>query len=255
MKISRFSINDEIFYGKLDQDKVVRLRSLSKEETILELTDDVYCLKDLTQLPPVNPLNIYGVGDNYPRSIHDQSIPIIFKKSSKSIVMNHSEVVLPAGKQVWPEPEIGIVIKKELTGVTEENYAQYILGYILINDVTCIEPGSVSDTHTDDSKNQVGFCPVGSFIQTDFNFLDSDIFSEINNIPYRNGRVKLFKWNISKLLKEVGQKHKLVSGDLIITGCPARLNPEKTFLDQGHTFTSRVEGLGELVTYFKKEQP
>lgn len=254
MKISRFSINDEIFYGKFDQDKVVRLRSLSKEEIILELTGDIYHLNDLTQMPPVNPLNIYGVGDNYPRSSEDLSIPVIFKKSPKSIVINHSKVMLPAGKQVWPEPEIGVVIKKELTGLDEKNFEQYILGYVLINDVTCIAPGASSDTHTDESKNQSGFCPVGSFIQTEFNFQEADINSEINKTPYRNGSADSFKWKLSRLLLEVSLKHALSAGDLVITGCPARLNSNKTFLTQGDVFTARVEGLGELVTHFDKEE-
>lgn len=254
MKISRFSISDEIFYGSIDQDKVTRLRSLSKEEITLELTGDIYHLNDLTQMPPVNPLNIYGVGDNYPRSKDDQSIPVIFKKSPKSIVINHSRVVLPAGKQVWPEPEIGVVIKKELIGLNEKNFEEYILGYVLVNDVTCIAYEADSDTHTDESKNQIGFCPVGSFIQTEFNFQNAEIKSEINKTPYRNGNADFFKWKLSKLLEEVSLKHNLSAGDLIITGCPARLNNTKTFLVQGDVFTARVEGLGELVTHFDKEE-
>lgn len=254
MKISRFSINNEIFYGKFDQDKVVRLSSLSKEEITLELTGDIYHFNDLTQMPPVNPLNIYGVGDNYPRSKDDQSVPVIFRKSPKSIVVNQSKVMLPAGKQVWPEPEIGVVIKKELIGLNEKNFEQYILGYILVNDVTCITSEEKTDTHTDESKNQIGFCPVGSFIQTEFNFQDADINSEINAIPYRNGNTESFKWKLSKLLLEVSLKYEMFPGDLVITGCPARLNNNKTFLTQGDVFTARVEGLGELVTLFDKEE-
>jgi 2-keto-4-pentenoate hydratase/2-oxohepta-3-ene-1,7-dioic acid hydratase in catechol pathway len=254
MKISRFSINDEIFYGNIDQNKVTRLRSLAKEEIGLELTGDIYHLNDLTQMSPVNPLNIYGVGDNYPRSNDDQSIPVIFKKSPNSIVSNYSKVMLPTGKQVWPEPEIGVVIKKELIGLNEKNFEEYILGYVLVNDVTCITPGTDSDTHTDESKNQIGFCPVGSFIQTEFNFQEADISSEINKTSYRNGKADSFKWKLHRLLEEVSLKHNISAGDLIITGCPARLNSHKTFLAKGDVFTARVEGLGELVTHFDKEE-
>lgn len=254
MKISRFSINDEIFYGKIDQDKVIRLRSLSNEDLNLAPSGETYNLCDLIQLLPINPLNIYGIGDNYPRSPKDQSSPVIFKKSPESMVMNDSKVSLPKNKNAWPEPEIGIVIKKELIGLNENNFEQYILGYILVNDVTCISPGFDNDTHNDESKNLKGFFPVGSFIQTEFNFENADIFSEINTTPYRNGSTSNFKWSIGKLLSELSLKYRLASGDMVITGCPARLNSNKTFLAEGDVFTSRVEGLGELVTYFEKEQ-
>jgi 2-keto-4-pentenoate hydratase/2-oxohepta-3-ene-1,7-dioic acid hydratase in catechol pathway len=254
MKISRFSLNDEIFYGRLDQNKVVRLKSLSNKEIALEPTAETYHLNDLIQLLPVNPSKIYGVGDNYPRSQKDQSTPVLFKKSPESMVMNHSKVVLPEGYKVWPEPEIGIVIKKALTGLNQNNFEDYILGFILVNDVTCISLGIENDTHSNESKNQQGFCPVGSFIQTEFNFYGANIYSEINQIPYRNGSSNRFKWTIAKLLDEISYKHNTSPGDLVITGCPARLKIEKTFLTGGDTFTSRVEGLGEMVTFFKKEQ-
>lgn len=252
MKISRFSLNDEIFYGMLDQNKVMRMKS-SKKEITLEPSGETYHLNDLIQLLPVNPLKIYGVGDNYPRSKEDQSTPVLFKKSPNSIVMNHSKVTLPEGREVWPEPEIGIVIKKELTGLNQNNFEDYILGYILVNDVTCITPDGDTDTHSDESKNQPGFCPVGSFIQTEFNFKEADIFSEINKASYRNGSAKYFKWSIGKLLDELSYKYNTSPGDLVITGCPARLTLSKTFLKAGDVFTSRVEGLGELVTSFEKE--
>ena len=253
MKISRFSINEEIFYGKFDQDKVIRLKSSSNQEISLVPTDQTYHLNDLTQILPVNPLNIYGIGDNYPRSKEDCSTPVIFKKSPESIVMNHSRVLLPKEKAVWPEPEIAIVIKKELTGLDKKNFEQYILGYILVNDITCVTPEVETDTHSDESKNQKGFCPVGSFIQTDFDFKNADIFSEINQIPYRNGSAQYFKWSVGKLLYELSLKYNLSSGDMVMTGCPARLKCDKTFLGEGDVFTSRVEGLGELVTYFEKD--
>jgi 2-keto-4-pentenoate hydratase/2-oxohepta-3-ene-1,7-dioic acid hydratase in catechol pathway len=253
MKISRFSLNDDIFYGMLNQSKVTRLISLSNKEIVLESTGETYHINDLIQLPPVNPSEIYGVGDNYPRSREDQSTPIIFKKSADSIVTNHSTVILPVGKEVWPEPEIGIVLKKALTGLNQDNFENYILGYVLVNDVTCITPGLETDTHSDESKNQPGFCPIGSFIQTEFNFSKADIFSEINKTPYRNGNAKLFKWSIVKLLDEVSYKYNTSPGDLVITGCPARLKLEKTFLRDGDIFTSKVEGLGELITAFEKE--
>ncbi len=254
MKISRFSHNDEIFYGKFDQDKVIRLKSLSENNFNLTPTGETYEIGHLTQMLPVNPQNIYGVGDNYPRSKEDQSIPVIFKKSPRAMVMNFSKVSLPAGKDVWPEPEIGLVIKKELSGLNEDNFGQYILGYILVNDVTCVTSGMESDTHNDESKNQKGFFPVGSFIQTEFDFSNASIFSNINNTAYRNGSAQYFKWSIGKILNELKSKFPLVAGDLIITGCPARLNPDKVFLSSGDVFSSSVEGLGELVTYFEKDQ-
>lgn len=253
MKISRFSLNDEIFYGMLDQNKVTRLVSSSKKEIALGPTGETYHLNDLIQLLPVNPSKIYGVGDNYPRSKDDQTTPVLFKKSADSLVKNYSTVKLPDGKEVWPEPEIGIVIKKALLGLNQENFESYILGYILVNDVTCITPDLENDTHSDESKNQPGFCPVGSFIQTEFNFFAADIFSEINRTPYRNGSAKNFKWSLAKLLDEVSYKYNTSPGDLVITGCPARLNLEKTFLRVGDIFTSKVAGLGELITTFEKE--
>lgn len=252
MKVSRFSINDEVFYGKIDHDKVIRLASCAHDEISLNPTGETYQIDDLKQLLPVNPSNIYGIGDNYPRSKEDRTNPVIFKKSPESMVLNFSKVTLPFGRDVWPEPEIGIVIKKSLLGLNENNFKEYILGYVLVNDVTCVIPNLNTDTHNDESKNQSGFCPVGSFMQTDFNFNDVEILSEINQVPYRNGHSKYFKWSVEKILNELSMNYKLSAGDLIITGCPARLKGEKTFLNQGDVFSSRIEGLGELVTHFEK---
>lgn len=254
MKICRFIFKNKFYWGEWDEDFIRELIFDETSETLFTRGKDLYSLDDIEFQIPVVPKKIIGIGDNYPRTAKDQLIPSLFIKSPESLTKNQSSVSLPDLAQTWPEPEVGIVIKKQCGPKSKIDLTQLILGFIIINDVTCLSSQNPQNSHAHQAKNQPGFLPVGSFIQTNFHPFSAAIKSTLNGLPYRQGSMTKMKWNTEKILKEVLSQHTLQPMDMIICGCPPRVSNEKNYLKDGDIFVGEIQGLGTISTTFKSSQ-
>ncbi len=254
MKICRFRLSSDTWnWGEILGDYVREMKVISHDPLVFEKGEEQHRLANVELLEPSLPTRLVGIGNNFRRKTDDSITPVIFEKPLSSLVRNGSVVNLPRTYNVWGEPEIGIIIKKSCYRLSGFNLSDYVLGYCLINDTTALSQKREHDSHTPEAKGQTGFCQIGSFINTDFDYKSAAISGSIDGKLYRYGKVTNMKWDLTKVLREVSARWELKPLDIIFTGCPERVSPEKTYLKGDEVFIVEVDGLGSLVTNYKRE--
>ena len=104
------------------------------------------------------------------------------------------------------------------------------------------------DHHLARSKSADGFCPVGKFIDLDYQYQNKKIQGYQNNILIREGNTNEMIFSIDKIISWLSSWMTLNPGDIILTGAPKRVC-EKKFLKSGDLYTVRLEGFDELTTH------
>ena len=170
-----------------------------------------------------------------------------FHKSPSSIIGDGDTMVLPdvPASIFEGEAELGLVIGKPATQVSEAGAMDHVFGYVNFIDGSArgLPPATNSFFQM---KSRDSFCPIGPFLVTK---------DEISNpqklaIKLWNNGVLMQDFNsddmahkIPRCISWLSAIHTLVPGDIIATGTNHRgLNP---FLD-GDKIELEVEGLGRL---------
>lgn len=230
------------------------LSAVAREEG-LDLFHDP---KTVTWAPPVTaPRKIICVGLNYRDHAEEQNLkppeePIIFAKFANTL-RGHREIIeLPfISDKVDLEAELGFVIGKKATRISEAEAPEYILGYTIVNDV------SARDLQKKDgqwlrAKSSDGFAPMGPCLVTPDEVPDPmglNIESYLNDFRMQSSNTRNLIFNVYQLTAFISRSITLEPGDIISTGTPGGVgvfrNPPM-FLKDGDVMTIRVEGLGEL---------
>lgn len=247
MRIVRFKTNsNEIHYGWIHQEKVGQIYGDPfGEYRRLEAT---FLLSDLTLLLPCQPGKIIAVGRNYAEHAAEMkselpSYPLLFLKPPSSLITNGEPILLPAqSKRVEHEAELAIVIGKRSKGLTMENAKSAIFGYTIANDVTARDLQAIDKQWTR-AKGFDSFCPMGPWIDTDFDPSDAMISCHVNNALRQMGSTKDMLFKPEQLLVFISSIMTLEPGDVILTGTPAGVGP----LSDGDVVTVHIDGLGTLV--------
>lgn len=251
MKICRFRLKTgQVSWGEMRGERIKPLELVSPDPVIFTSGKGEHELPDCELLLPCDPSQIVGIGDNYRKPGEDLR-PTIFLKPRAALVPHRSVVELPENALVWGEPEIGIVLKKSCEMLDDFEPEDFILGFCLINDTTARFGPDDVDTHTPKAKGQPGFCPMGEYISTDFHYESAEISGLHNGVLYRQGAVSGMQWDLKSILREVSRSHRLRPFDVITTGTPPRVNPERKYLQNGDEFVVKVNGLGELLTRYE----
>lgn len=170
------------------------------------------------------------------------------------------EAVRPGGKidghfdmveRLDYEAELAVVIGKDARGVKEEDAADYVLGYTIINDVSA----RVLQTRHKQwyfGKSLDGFTPMGPWIVTadEFSFPPKlSIQSRVNGELRQDSNTELLIFGVPHIIRELSQGMTLKAGTVIATGTPAGVgmgfNPPR-FLKSGDTVECSIEGIGTL---------
>jgi len=209
-------------------------------------------LGDVCLLSPCLPGKILAVAINFPGIggySPQMSEPLVFIKPS-SCVANPGDMVINPFPDLpwWGEAELGVVIKKKIRNVALENVKEAILGFTIGNDAT-VENIEGRDHHLARSKCPDHFCPIGPWIDTDFDASDCLIEAVQNGEVIRRGRSSQQVWQWPKIISWLSTWITLDPWDVVLTG-----NPPDTvgmrFLSDGDTYTARIEGLGALTNLF-----
>jgi 2-keto-4-pentenoate hydratase/2-oxohepta-3-ene-1,7-dioic acid hydratase in catechol pathway len=190
-------------------------------------------------------VNFPGIGGYYP----EMSEPLVFIKPTTCIA-NPGEIIINPFPDLpwWGEAELGVVIKDRLRNASLEDVHKGIFGFTIANDVT-VENVEGRDHHLARSKCPDSFCPIGPWIDTDFDASDCLIEAIQNNEIIRKGRSSQQVWQWPQIITWLSTWITLEPWDVVVTG-----NPPDTvgmrFLSDGDTYTARIEGLGELTNKF-----
>ena len=272
MKLLRYGAAGAEKPGLLDADG--NIRDLSG--VVSDITSDVIANKlgelsqlDTNSLPTVSGSPRMGapiadisklvcVGLNY--SDHAEETgnpipkePILFMKATTAINGPNDDVMLPKGseKSDW-EVELGIVIGRKASYVSEAEAMNYVAGYTVVNDVSerhyQIER---SGGQWDKGKGCDTFAPIGPWLVTRDEIPDPQnlaMWLEVNGHRYQNGSTKTMIFGVQMLVSYISQFMTLNPGDVIPTGTPPGvgmgLSPQ-VFLKAGDVMRLGIEGLGE----------
>jgi 2-keto-4-pentenoate hydratase/2-oxohepta-3-ene-1,7-dioic acid hydratase in catechol pathway len=203
-------------------------------------------------LAPVTPGKIICVGRNYAAHVKEMNntmpeIPIIFLKPPSSLIGPGDPIVLPPqSSQIDHEAELAIIIGKTARWIQPEESKHYILGYTRANDVTARDLQR-RDGQWTRAKGFDSFCPLGPWIETDFNPADALISCHVNDELRQMVSTKEMIFTIPQLLAFISSVMTLFPGDVVLTGTPAGVGP----IVPGDTLSITIEDIGTLINPVK----
>jgi 2-keto-4-pentenoate hydratase/2-oxohepta-3-ene-1,7-dioic acid hydratase in catechol pathway len=178
----------------------------------------------------IRPGKIVCVGRNYREHAKElgnevPQEPLIFLKPPSSVVWEGEAIMLPlASNRVEHEGEIGVVVGKTLTRVSEADAAYGIRGIVAVNDVTARDLQKTDGQWTR-AKGFDTFCPLGEE-SSKLPDLDSlTVVTRVNGVERQRGKSSEMVFSIPSLLAYISRIMTLEPGDLVATGTPSGVGP------------------------------
>ena len=272
MKLLRYGPKGQEKPGTLDAEG--RIRDLSG--VIADITPDqlhgpaLEALKsiDPTTLPLVEGEPRYGVpvngvrkflaiGLNFADHAAESNLPIpaepvLFTKAITCLNGPNDDVVIPRGseKTDW-EVELGIVIGKPASDVTQAEALDHVAGYVLINDVSERAYQTERGGTWDKGKGCDTFGPVGPWLVTTDEVGDVqnlDMWLDLNGKRMQTGNTKTMIFGVAEIVSYLSEFMTLEPGDLITTGTPPGVGlgqKPPLYLKPGDTVRLGIQKLGE----------
>ncbi len=201
----------------------------------------------LRLLAPCEATKIICVGKNY----YDHAMemgegvpdrPILFLKGPNTVNRPGGEVHAPAFvERLDYEGELALVISRRAKDVKEEDFADYILGYTCLNDVTARDVQK-SDGQWTRGKSMDGFAPIGPILTDEVDGANLHLETRLNGAVVQSSSTTLFMTKIPALLAFITASMTLEPGDVVTTGTPAGIGPMKP----GDVVEVEIEGIGVL---------
>lgn len=204
-------------------------------------------LDSVRLLPPIIPGKIVCVGRNYEDHVREMNnkvpeIPILFLKPPSALIGLGDPILLPPqSSQVDHEAELAVVIGKIARWVKPEEAGEYILGYTIANDVTARDLQR-KDGQWTRAKGFDSFCPLGPWIETEFDPSDAMITCHVNDEMRQMASTKDLIFTVPQLVGFISSVMTLLPGDLILTGTPAGVGP----ILPGDSVSVNINGIGTL---------
>lgn len=248
--IGRFQKADEIFYAKVVDGRLFRLRgdvfgspSFDKKPTPV---------RGMRTLTPVVPSKIIGVGLNYADHARDAGQPLpkeplIWFKAPTALLPDGGKIEIPhPHHRVEYEAELAIVIGRRIRNVTPTAAARYILGYTAAQDIS---DRTIQDCESQwcRAKSFDTFLPLGPYIETKIDPHDLTIQLFQNGQLRQNSNTRQLIFNCYQLVSFISANMTLLPGDVILTGTPGGVGP----IQSGDRLEVRIQGLAPLINSVK----
>jgi 2-keto-4-pentenoate hydratase/2-oxohepta-3-ene-1,7-dioic acid hydratase in catechol pathway len=254
MRIIRFEHEGVVRFGWVLDDKVGLIEG-SPYESFGRAKANI-ALESVKLLPPVLPSKIVCVGRNYvahaqEHDVEVPEVPLLFLKPPSSVIGPREVIVLPPQSQrIEHEAELAVVIGKRGRWLDAEAAKDAILGYTVANDVTARDLQR-RDGQWTRGKGFDTFCPIGPWVETEFDPADAVITCSVNGELRQMGSTRDMVFSVRQLIAYVSSIMTLEAGDLLLTGTPAGVGP----LVDGDAVRINIEGLGELHNSVMAEAP
>jgi len=247
MRIARFSDNGMPKYGVVDGPELAVLSGHPLVDGY-ETSGERVAIKEVKLLSPTLPSKIVCIGMNY--SAHAKEIgqdvpdePLMFFKPNTAVIGPGDQIHLPHQSQkVELEIELAVVIGKLTKNVSVTEAAEHVWGYTVGNDVTARDL-QFSDLQWARSKGFDTFCPIGPWIETEFDAEDQVIESRVNGEVRQKATLADMNFKPLELVSYVSENVTLLPGDVIVTGSPAGISK----IDSGDVIECEIEGVGTLI--------
>jgi 2-keto-4-pentenoate hydratase/2-oxohepta-3-ene-1,7-dioic acid hydratase in catechol pathway len=243
--IGRFQKGEEIFYAKVVDGELFRLRgdvfgspSFDRKATPR---------KGIRTLIPVVPTKIICVGLNYADHARETGKqlpkePLIWFKATTSLIPDGGKIEIPFPKHRTDyEAELCIVIGRKIRNVSPTQASRYIFGYTASQDITD-RTIQKADGQWARAKSFDTFTPLGPLVETmiDPGELNIQLFQ--NGLLRQNSSTKQLIFKPHELVSFISTNLTLLPGDVILTGTPSGIGP----IQSGDKLEVRIQGLAPL---------
>ena len=247
MRIARFSHQDTIRYGIVDDDELVVLAG-DPMFAGYDTTGERVPLSDVALLAPVIPRSkIVAVGRNYREHAAEfgneaPAEPLLFFKPNTSVIGPGDTIVRPTqSEQTDFEGELAVVIGGIAKNVPAERALEYVFGYTISNDVSARDLQR-KDGQWSRAKGFDTFCPLGPAIETEFDVEGKILTTRVNGEVKQQAPLTDMVHSVADIIAYASAAFTLLPGDVILTGTPAGVGP----FVAGDTVEVEITGLGTL---------
>ncbi len=220
----------------------------------MEKTERVYAPEEIRLLAPVQPSKILAVGKNYAAHAREfdgepPASPIIFMKPSTCVIGPEETIVRPRiSQRVDYEGELALVVGKRARNVKPEDFAQYVLGYTILNDVTARDLQR-QDGQWTRGKGFDTFAPIGPVITDEVDPSNLRITTRLNGKTVQDSNTSRFLFSLGEIFAFVTRFTTLLPGDVVTTGTPEGVGG----MADGDVVEVCIEGIGTLRNVVKDE--
>ncbi len=249
----RFNHKDVVAYGTLEGE-TIRVHEGSPFGANRP-TDWMLPLSEVKVLTPCDPTKMVALWNNF-RALAaklGQAIPpepLYFIKSPSAFAATGTPIRVPksyAGKVIF-EGELGVVIGRRCSGVSEAEAPGHILGYTCVNDVTAVEllKKDASFEQWTRAKSFDTFGVFGPVIATGLDPLQLSIRAVLDGTERQNYPVSDMVFPPARLVSLISQDMTLEAGDIIACGTSVGVGSMKP----GAEIAISIEGIGEIRNRF-----
>jgi len=213
-------------------------------------------LDEVAVLPPTRPTKMIGLWNNFHAAAEKNGWaipeqPLYFIKPPSCFLGSGGTIRRPPsydGRVVY-EGELGIVIGRTCTAVTEEQAGDYIFGYTCINDVTALQLISQDPAFPQwtRAKSFDTFGPFGPTVATGLDPSGLTVKTLLNGRERQSYPVSDMIFPPAALVSRISHDMSLCPGDVIACGTSLGVLPMKP----GTTVEVVIEGIGILRNTFE----
>jgi len=243
--------------GMFDADLFSEVLSFLERHNLL---DRYLAHGKITLNPPIRkPSKIIALGLNYASHAAESDRespeePVIFCKASTAVIGPEDKVVInPEIGRVDPEVELAVIIGKRAKNVSQNDAADFIAGYTILNDISARDMQSADFELRNPwfrSKSIDTFCPIGPCIvlPDEISPLDElDLELKVNGETRQKSNTKQLIFKVPELIEYISGMMMLEPGDIISTGTPEGIAP----IQPGDVVEAMVEKIGTLTNYVR----
>jgi 2,4-diketo-3-deoxy-L-fuconate hydrolase len=202
--------------------------------------------------------NFFCIGLNYAKHAAETgstlpSEPLIFNKATSALTGPYGIIQIPRGSgHVDWEVELGVIIGKDASYVSEADALGYVSAYCTVNDVSEREFQKNRGGQWVKGKSAPTFGPVGPYLVTADEIADPqnlNLSCSVNSKIQQSSNTSDMIFTVAQIISSMSRYFTLRVGDIIATGTPegvgAGIKPEAKFLRDGDIVESEVQGLGK----------
>ena len=219
-----------------------------------EPTGAVLKLADVRLLMPMQPTKVIALWNNFHAlaeklKLADPQEPLYLLKAPNSFLEPGGVIRKPRceGKVVF-EGELGIVIGRTASGVSEEDALSHVFGYTCANDVTVADilNRDASFAQWVRAKGFDTFCPMGPVVATGLDPATLVVTTVLNGEERQNYPISDMRFSVQQLVSLISQDMTLNPGDVILCGTSVGVGSMKP----GSQVEIGIEGIGKLSNRF-----
>lgn len=196
---------------------------------------------------------VYCIGKNYVAHIHEMGAderdpPVIFQKPADAVVANGGDIPYPVFTTNYHyECELVVALKSGGYNISVADAPSHIYGYAVGLDMTRRDHQAAAMAKGmpwEITKSFDQSAPIGPITPVEASGVmeSGRILLKVNGEAKQDADISLMIWKVNEIIAKISEQHRLMPGDIIMTGTPAGVGAVAT----GDVLDCEVEGLEPL---------